>query len=170
MSTFAFVFDYLNLKINNLKKIFQLILSTNLSETIKLVGFLAKNSFMISVDITEIYFGKFNLIRYLICWANFFMLFITLMFGISLITFDSMFQLIDNEFFPKNIKRFIILAIVGLIGLTVCRFDLLMAELNGSISVLKVIYYLQEDIKSKHGLTNSNHKKLTYLVKIFKVL
>ena len=101
--------------------------------------------------------------------GEFFMLFITLMFGISLITFDSMFQLIDNEFFPKNIKRFIILAIVGLIGLTVCRFDLLMAEWNGSISVLKVIYYLQEDIKSKHGLTNSNHKKLATLVKICKI-
>ena len=45
-----------------------------------------------------------------------------------------------------------------------------MAELNGSISVLKVIYYLQEDIKSKHGLTNSNHKKLTILALILKAV
>ena len=102
--------------------------------------------------------------------GEFFMFLITVICGISFITFDSMFQLIDNEFFPKYIKPIIILSIVFLIGITVCRFDLLMAEWNGSICVLKVFYYLQENIKSKHGLTNSNNKKLTYLVKIFEVL
>ena len=164
----AFVFDFLNLKINDLKEILLFTLSINLGDTIKLGGFLAKNTFLISVDITEIYFGKFNLIRYLICWAHFFMFLITVMFGISLITFDSMFQLIDNKFFPENIKPFIILSTVGLICTTVGRFDALMAEWNGTISVFSVMYYLQEDIESKHGLTKSNHKKLTIFVIIFK--
>ena len=157
-------------QINYLNEIFQCILSTKLGDTIKLGGFMAKNSFLISVDITEIYFGKFNLIRYFICWVHFFILFITLMFGISLITFDSMYQLIDNEFFPKNTKPVIILLNVLLICANASRFDLLMAEWNGKISVWRIMYYLQEDIKSKHGLTNNNHKKLTNLVNIFKVL
>ena len=163
------VFDYLNLQMNNFKKIFQFILSTNLGETIKLGGFFAKNTFMISVDMTEIYFGQFNLVRYLMCWIHFFMLLITLVFCISLITFDPMFQLIDNEFLPKNVKPIIILVIVALISATIARFDFLMAEWNGTISVFRVVYYLQEDIKSKHGLTNNNHKKLKTLVKICKI-
>ena len=86
MSTF--LLDYFNSKMDNLKEIFQLILSTNLGQTIKLVGFLAKNTFMISVDITQIYFGQFNLVRYIMCWVHFFMLLISLMFFIPLITFD----------------------------------------------------------------------------------
>ena len=138
----AFVFHYLNLKINNFKKIFQFILSTNLSDTIKLFGFFSKNSFITSVDFTEIYLGKFSLFRYIMCWVHFLMFFITLMFFISLITFDSMFQLVNNGYFPKNIKPMIILLIVFLICATVARFDILMAEWNGTISVFRIIYYL----------------------------
>ena len=59
----VFVFDYLNNKKNNLKKIFQFILSTNLSDTIKFAGFLAKNAFIISVDVTEIYCQRFSIVK-----------------------------------------------------------------------------------------------------------
>ena len=49
------------------------------------------------------------------------------------------------------------------------RFDALLAESNGTISVFKVYYYLKEDIKSKHELTNQNYKRVLILAKFLYV-
>lgn len=165
------------MKIFNLKSnidsslnLIDLLFSSDLNKTIKLVGYLIKLTQLTSVDLTEIYLGKFNFIRYLMCWFQFLVLNVSLVCLIIIINNDWFFAFFDNEYFPKNIKP-ILISLGLIVGLSISiRFDILMAEKNGLISEHKVFYYLQENIRSHHGLTDKNYEKLSIVAKFVKAV
>ena len=98
------------------------------------------------------------------------MLWMILLLCISLINFDYAFSLIDNEFLPKNTKiiiRFLVFVIILAIAI---RNDVLIGEWTRSILVYRYFYYLQHEIRSKHGLTKANYKKLSILARITEFL
>lgn len=119
----------------------------DLSYTIKNVGFWIKLLNFISVDLTELYLGKFNFVRYIFGWIHLMVIIICFFASILIVSNDWLFSFFDNEFFPENAKTINIILNVWAIGAASIRFDILLAERNGTISLFKDFYYLQEDIK-----------------------
>ena len=141
----------------------------DLSKTIDQTNYWIKKSQIISVDFTQLYFGKFISIRYWICCIHFITMICGLISCILVFSNDWVFNLIDNEYLPKNFRKLILGGILLLIITISFRFDLLLAEWNGNIFVFKMFYCLEQDIKSKHGLTDENYKKFSILAKLLVV-
>ena len=138
----------------------------NLSGPLKNTGFWMKTFNLVSVDLTELYFGKFNFIRYCFGWIHLMIMYICLFGSILIVSNDWLFSMTDNEFFPENAKMINVLLNLWTIGAISIRLDILLAERSGNISLFKDFYYLQEGIQSKHGLTPENHRKFSILCKI----
>lgn len=139
----------------------------DLSNVIKLIGYLSKKSHFISVDFTEIYFGQINIIRYLINWFHFILIncgFLTLL---TFVINDNLYSLINNEFLPKSTKSVLVVGLIFIFLTISLRFDVLINEWHHNLKPLKFMYYLQSDIKMHHGLTRRNLLKLSIITKLF---
>ena len=130
----------------------ELIELINLSNTIELIGNLYKNSLVTSVNFNDIYHDEFNFKRYLMCCLNLFMMIIGFILMFLIIYFDSLFNLIDNEYLPKHTKIILFASLVLIFYSIICRLDVIIEEWKNHLSFLKFFRHLQEN-KSKHGLT-----------------
>ena len=142
----------------------------NVKENIESSANLAKKAHLLSVDITELFFDKFNYKRFILGILD---LIFMIIYFIVLIVFynnDSLYKLIDNEFMPKNLNAIVIAFIFVDCTVISVRIDMMMAEWNGQLDFLKIIYFIQENIKEKHGLTDLNFKKLVIWGKLIEVL
>lgn len=141
----------------------------DIKRTMKDIGYWIKTTIIVSVGITELYHDKFNWKRHLFGW---FIVAYLISYGILVICFGfikSMFHLIDSEIIPRNYKIFCIYYIFIVILIASFRLDALMSEKNRLVTVFKSFYYLQEDIKSKHGLTDENLRKVAIFYKLLYV-
>ena len=139
----------------------------DLSNVIKLIGYLSKKSHFISVDFTEIYKGQINIIRYFINWFHFILIncgFLTLL---TFVINDDLYSLIDNEFLPKNARSVLVVGLIFIFLTISLRFDVLINEWYHRLKPLKFVYYLQFDVKMQHGLTRRNLFKLSIITKLF---
>lgn len=142
----------------------------DISKSVKLLGISFKKTHLISVDTTGIYNDEFNVKRYIMVVFDFFIMNISLLWLYLFYKFDSLYKLIDNEFLPQNFKA-ILIGVMFLLTFSIAiRFDFLMAEWNQKLSLLKLLYYFQEDIISKQGLTQSNKMKLSILAKMVEII
>ena len=162
----SFIYSYLqNFIFNHFNELI------NLSKTIKQAGNWLKKTYVTSVDTTEIYYDKFNLTRYLVCWLHFLLIIVSLIITILLTSNNWLFHhLIDNTFLPKNFKIIILYLILISIMTISYRFDFLLAEWNGTISMFKIYYYLGKNINSEHRLTHENYTKLLILTEFLYVI
>ena len=137
----------------------------DLSKTIKTLGKWMTECYLTSVDITGIFYNQFNKKRYILNWIHFVLINIGVWLLVLLISIDSLWQLIDNKFWPKNLK----IALIAVAGsgfvIISFRFDALFDEWYNHLKMFKFAYYLQENIPSKHGLTERNYFKLSILLK-----
>ena len=71
---------------------------------------------------------------------------------------------------PENTRKILICVVA--IGLVVTSFifDALYDEQYNHLRAFKFAYNLQENIPLKHGLTNRNHFKLSFLTKIIEII
>ena len=141
----------------------------SISKVMKSIGQLLKSSYFTSVDITEIYLGQINIIRYIINWIHFILINFGAILIISLIFNDSLYSLVDNEFWPKNTRLILVVGLVFVLLTISFRFDVLINELYDHLIGFKFLYYLQENVDLKHGLTSTNHFKLSMLAKLVKI-
>lgn len=146
----------------------------DLPKTVEFFGNFMKFINLISVDFTELHLNEFNLKRYLLNLLHFTILVSTFLIVLLLTNCNSLFILIDNQYFPKNIKvlsnGIMILAIMSIS----IRFDYLIAEWNKRLAIYKFYYYIESEIKTKHGfkkhgLTNQNYEKLSVLAKFIEI-
>lgn len=142
----------------------------DLPKTLEKVNFWIKKIYLLSVDLTEIYQNKINYYQYWIAWMHLIMMFIGIVTFIAFISNDWLYTLIDNEFLPNKFKILCIYLILCATLAMMLRFDLLMAEGNRNLSVLKVFYYLQLNLRSKHGLNQENYRKYSILCKFLHVI
>ena len=105
----------------------------NLSGTIDMASYLIKKAQLISVNLAEEYSGKFNLIRYLMYCFHFVMFTLALLLCVLLLTNDTFYQMVDNEYIPHNFKPFMAGIMTIIFGTASSRFDFLIAEWNGTI-------------------------------------
>ena len=141
----------------------------NTEKSLKFFNNFVKVTFIVSAGITEFYFGQFNLIKFIICVFHLIAFIIITLILILFIKYDSIFSLIDNEFLPENTKAILMTGVILLIMAIACRIDVVIAEWNNKLSVLNYLYYLQENIKSKHGLTKRNYKKMCFFFFFFEL-
>ena len=142
----------------------------NVSRTIEFINYMIMKTQYSSVDFTGWYCDEFNLKRYLICLFHLIMLSICLFLGWLFIQIDYFFNLIDNDFLPKNIKLLLATGIFILMLTIAIRFDVFMGEWTRIILVYRYFYYLEHDIRLEHGLTKHNYKKLSTLARIVEVV
>ena len=140
----------------------------NLANSINQFNYWIKKIYLISVDLKEIDGNQFNLKRYIIGWLHFIILSLGVFIAILFISNEWLLTLINgNKFLTNKYKIIAVLTILfNALFPIVIRFDLLMAEKNRNITVLKIFSYLQEDIKSRHCLTKENYKKFSILFKL----
>ena len=140
----------------------------DVTNTLKQVGYWLRKITFISVDIAGFYYDQFNLRRYCLGWLNLVLIVIGMIIAISIISNKWLYSFIDNQYLPNHFK---VLSLYGLsfaIAIASYRFDCLIAEWNRNILVFKTFYYIQEDIKSKHGLNKGNYRKFSIVVKFVK--
>ena len=141
----------------------------SISKVMKSIGELLKSSYFTSVDITEIYLGQINIISYIINWIHFILINFGAILMISFIFNDSLYSLVDNEFMPKNARLILVVGLMFILLTISFRFDILINEWRNHLIGLKFLYYLQENVDLKHGLTSTNHFKLSMLAKLMEI-
>ena len=141
----------------------------SISKVMKSIGQLLKSSYFTSVDITEIYLGQINIIRYIINWIHFILINFGAILIISLIFNDSLYSLVGNEFWPKNTRLILVVALLFMLLTISFRFDVLINEWRNHLIGLKFAYYLQENVDLKHGLTSTNYFKLSMFTKLVEI-
>lgn len=151
-------------------KIIKLMESINLSNTIKLIGDLFKKTLITSVNFNGLYHEEFNFYKYLICYLNLLIMIIGFLLIFLIINFDPLFHLIDNQFLPKDAKILLVALLVLIFHSIAFRIDVIADEWKNHLSFFKIFYYLQEDIKSRHGLTEENYKKISILSNFLNIM
>lgn len=142
--------------------------SIDLSKSVEFIGYLIKKTQLTSVDFTDIYYGEFNYKRYLISLFHFAANCLGL---ICLFSFTyPLFYLFDNKYFPKNFQSIILTGLIDMILSVSMRLDLLVGEWENKLSTFKFYYYIENNIKSKHRLNESNYRKLGIYLKLFEVV
>ena len=131
--------------------------SVDLSKSVQLIGYLIKTTQLTSVDFTEIYHGKVNPKRYLMCILHFVMNCLGIIIGF--IVNYPLYHLIENEYFPKNFQKLLLFGLIDMIMSSSMRMDMIFDEWKNRLSIFKFCYYIQNNIKSKHRLNKSNHRK-----------
>ena len=94
---------------------------------------------------------------------------VTLLMLLFLVS-DKLYSLIDGPFLPEHFKTFLLLIIVLIFMHTVPKTDLLIGEINYNLSSLKILYYLMNDLKSKHKLNYENYKKSAILSRLTQIV
>lgn len=136
------------LSIQNILNIIKFDGYVNATKTLRHNGCWLKKIHIISVDTQQIYNDQFNLKRYCIGWFNLFVLNFAVFLLNLLISNQWFIHRFYSEFLPKNFKIICSYLLLPLLITISVRFDLLLAQWNGNISVFKVFYYVQENIKS----------------------
>lgn len=141
------------------KKYFQL--RNSLEDLSKIM----KKLFIFSVSFDEIYYGKKNPKRFLICCLISGLIWLIFLFHLIIICSNYTFSLIDNPKI-KYLRAFISLATVIFWFVAFNKSDVyLLMELKNLV-VLKIFYYLRQNIKSKYKLNDKNYNLLGILTRI----
>ena len=137
-----------------------------MKDSIATLSYATKKFFIISVGFDEIYNQiknpkrfKISLLICVITWL------VTIWHFLFLISPD-LWSLVDSQMLPYHFKT---LGCCGTFLLFLCaiaKTDFLLAEINGNIDTFKVLYFLEINLKSLHGLTDKNYKRLAILSRI----
>lgn len=141
----------------------------NVSKTIKKVGKWLTAWRFTSVDVTGIYHNQFNKERYIKNCIHFIILSIIFSVTTLIISNDSLWHLIDNQYLPRHTRVLTIAALAFAIVTLSLRFDVLISERNNHLKFFKFAYYLQENDKWRHGLTNHNLFKISIFTKTIEI-
>ena len=143
--------------------------SIDIKKSIISVANLAKKAHLITVDITELFFDEFNYKRFFLGIIDLIILIVNVLTWFLFYKFDFLFQLVNNPFLPKNAKVVFIAFMCMYSFAAAIRFDLMIAERNDNLDFFRIIYFFQEDIKSKIGLTEKNLRKIKIFGKLFEL-
>ena len=138
--------------------------------TIKSIGWLMKYAQVTAMDLNEIYEGKFNKTRHLMCWVHVISITFTLLLLLAVIIWDPLFYTFVDDKFPNNFRQLLELGFsLGAISV-VMRYDYLDAQRKTNLSIFKMFYSLQHDIKSEHKLSDKNYKRVSVFAQLIDLL
>ena len=79
---------------------------------------------------------------------------------------NSFYLLLKVDFLPGHFRTMVIVFAFGLIWAFSIKNDIILAQVKLNLSPLKVFYFLINNIKSKHKLTDLNYNRLAILSQI----
>ena len=123
----------------------------------------ARDFYVFSIGINEIEEGIKNRKRFKMLILN---LIYTLIFTLAVILFsvsNYLYCLLKVDFLPGNFRIILIAASCAFTWILAIKFDMIFAEIQLNLSPLKVFYFLINNIKSKHKLTDLNYNRLAIL-------
>lgn len=126
----------------------------------EIINFMVKYN-VISIDISDIFYGRKNQKKFFLCLFNCLYLWLTLFIFILFIRFDKMKKLFMNPLIPTDQMNFIFLLVTSYyILICIFKTDLLIDEYRNNLNRFKFLYHLVQNDKSIHKLTNFNYKQL----------
>ena len=127
--------------------------------------------YIFSIGFNDIYDGIKNPKRFIICIFNCGMVWLIGFYFLSFALFDNMFSLMmDITLFAGQLKRLMILDASICFLVATFKTDILLGEINCNMKPFKVIYYLMNNIKNNHKLSDKNYTKLAFLSRIIIIL
>ena len=152
----------------NAKKIFKKYVSMERS-----CGYLmevARNSFFISIGINEINDGIKNPKRFKITKLHLIYFGISNLILILFSVFNCFYVSLMADILPAQFRIVFNLVAIGFTWFFVIKFDMFSGELKFNLSPLKVFYFLINNIKSIHKLTDLHYNRLAILSRIAQIL
>ena len=127
----------------------------------------AKSTYLFSIDSNEIYNESKNPKRFYFVILN---LIHFLLFVLNVIIFSSSnycYSLIKSEYLTYQIRILLNMIGIGTLWLLIIKIDFIISEIKSNLSPLKIFYYLINNLRFKHKLTDQNHKNLLIASRIF---
>ena len=124
-----------------------------------------KNYLILSYGIDDLEDGTEHPVRFKIIILVCILTWMVMLYHLILLVSNDLYHQFDGPFLPQHFKVIISLYTIILLFVSIIRTDYLLGELKYGVngSPLKIFYYLMKNIQSKHKLTQSNYKKLSWI-------
>ena len=127
----------------------------------------AKSTYLFSINSNEIYNQFKNPKRFYFVILN---LIHFLLFVLDVIIFSSSnycYSLLKSEHLNDQIRILFNMIGIGTLWLLIIKIDFIISEIKSNLSPLKIFYYLINNLRFKHKLTDRNYKILKIASRIF---
>ena len=125
-----------------------------------------KNLYIFSIDFDEIYSGKKNPKRFKLLILFCILMYLATIYDFIMFISDDFWALVSGPHMPDYARTCYFLLFIVFCLVCVVKTDEILAETNyNNISPWKIFYYLINDLKPKHGLTEKNYKTLAILAR-----
>lgn len=108
--------------------------------TIKSIGWLMKYAQVTAMDLNEIYEGKFNKTRHLMCWVHVISITFTLLLLLAVIIWDPLFYTFVDDKFPNNFRQLLQLGCTLMSISIIMRYDNLDDQRKTGLSSYQIFY------------------------------
>lgn len=125
-----------------------------------------KNLYVFSIGFDDMYYGYKNRRRFTICVFQCIYMWMVSLSQLALIASDDIWTRFNGSFLPDDFRAVHLLGVMLFLMMSGVKTDILFGEKNYNLSSFKVLYYLMNNMKYKHKLSESNYKKLAILSRI----
>ena len=112
-----------------------------------------KTFYVFSIGFQEIYRGTKNPRRFKMCIFICVYILIVTLFQLLLISSDDLYSRFDGPFIPDQFRAIHLLTIILFLMVVGMKIDIHLGEFKYNLSQFKVLYYLMDNWRLKHKLT-----------------
>ena len=125
-----------------------------------------KNLYVLPIGFDEIHSGKKNPKRFKLCILFCFLMYLATIYDLIMLTSEQFWSSISGPHLPDYARTCYFLLFIVFSLVCVIKTDAILAQVNyNNISPMKIFYYLVNDIKPKHKLTDKNYKILAISIR-----
>ena len=169
----------MNTKINTLYNYYIKIKQKSKQEIIKY--FLLENSmahlmnslktfYVFSIGFDEIYHEAKNPRRFKVCVVVCAYILVVTLFQLLLISSHDLYSKFYGTFIPDQFRAIHLLTIILFLMVVGMKIDIHLGEFKYNLSQFKVLYYLMDNWRFKHKLTNENYNKLAIFSRLIQTI
>ena len=147
----------------------KLINYSSLEKSLEHLMEVAKDFHFISIGINEINDEIKNSNRFRMLYLHIIYLGIFTLINCLLAVSNGCYSLLKVNILPNNSIMIVIEIAIGHIWMFAIKIKMILAEINYNLIPLKAFYFLINDIKSKHKLTDLNYNRLAILSRIVQI-
>ena len=127
--------------------------------------------YLIPMEINGIINGIRNTKRFLMSIVNLIYFIFSITLNIFLFaTSNNLYSLLKFSLMPDQTREFIFVFGFASLWIFPIKIDLIFGEISSKLSSFKIFYYLINNLKSKHELTDANFNRLAILSRIIQMI
>ena len=161
--------NYAQVKMKNLKKVKNNYFS--MKSSLEHLMDTSTNFYLIPMEIQDIINGKRNEMRFRMSIVN--LIYVLFFLTLNAFLFSSsnyLFSIIKFDLMPDQTRELIFSFGFASLWCFPAKIDLILGEIKSKLSSFKIFYYLINDLKSKHKLTDVNFNRLAILSRIIQII